>query len=275
MRVNKRWTFSSLRVLGLVVLGCAFLVGCEPSDQEQETEGGESGGGTETVAPEESEALPAGPTGTATLEGHIVYSGDVPTLKPIKMDADPQCAAKHDAPVLPQLLVLGDGGALANVLVRVVSGLPEGRYPPPAEPVVMDQHGCLYQPHVMALVAGQDLKVLNSDELLHNVHSLSEVNPSFNRAMPGTVREATFELDKPEAPFRVKCDVHPWMGAFVEVLEHPFFAISDESGSFSISGLPAGTYEIEAWHERLGSQKASVTVEDGGTAVSDFTFSRP
>lgn len=217
---------------------------------------------------------PPGVEGSATIEGRIVYEGEVPTMPALSMDADPQCAAKHDQPVRSEALVLGDDRGLANVLVKVTSGLPAGSYPPPDEPFVMDQQGCQYKPHVLAVVAGQDLKVLNSDNLLHNVHALSEVNPAFNRAMPAAIQEAVFELPKPEAAFRVKCDVHPWMNAFIEVTEHPFFDVTDTGGTFTIERLPAGTYQIEAWHERLGTQTANVTVADGETATSDFTFTR-
>lgn len=265
-------------VLSLVVLGGA-LSACAPSAEESSgadhgtaAEATPSGSGPSDVGGAGSE--PAGPTGDATVEGHVTYSGPIPKLSAVKMEADPTCAAKHDQPVPYQGFVLGDGNGLANVLVRVTGGAPEGHYPPPDEPIVLDQRGCLYHPHVMAAVSGQELEILNSDGLLHNVHSLSKVNP-FNRAMPAGVKEADYELSTPEDPFRIKCDVHPWMEAYLAVMDNPFFDVTGKDGAFTISDLPAGSYEIQAWHERLGTKTVSVEVEEGETATVDFVFERP
>ncbi len=239
------------------------------------------GGGSEpapaTTPSEEPAGAPAGtsqPLGSATVKGTVRYEGDVPRLAAIKMDADPGCAAKHKTPVQSEALVLGDGNTLANVLVQVKSGLPATQFAPPAEPRVMDQEGCRYIPHVMGIMVGQTFKILNSDGLLHNVHSLPKINKGFNRAMPANQTEAEFTFTKTEEPFKIKCDVHPWMNAFVAVLDHPYYSVSGADGSFEIAGLPAGTYELEAWHEKLGTQTATVTIADGETTASDFTFTR-
>jgi len=213
--------------------------------------------------------------GSAAIKGSVKFQGKVPALQPIQMTADPACAAKHKTPVKPEVLVLGPDNALANVLVRVRSGLPAKSFTPPASPAVFDQNGCVYKPHVLGIMAGQKLKVLNSDGLLHNVHALPKVNKEFNLAMPATLKEKEHVFDKPEDPFRIKCDVHPWMGAYIAVIEHPFFAVTGTDGTFTISGLPAGTYEIEAWHEKLGTKKESVTVKDGETKTISFAFSPP
>jgi plastocyanin len=190
------------------------------------------------------------------------------------MSADPACAAKHSGPVKSEVLVLGQGNTLANVLVRVKAGLPERRWPTPGEPVVMDQRGCRYVPRVLGVMVHQPFKILNSDGLLHNVHALPKVNREFNMAMPAGRTEATETFGAVEDVFTIKCDVHPWMQAHVAVLEHPFFAVTGERGVFSIAGLPAGSYEVEAWHERLGALTRSVTVAEGATAAVDFTFTR-
>jgi plastocyanin len=181
------------------------------------------------------------------------------------------CARKH--PTVPnEMLVLGDGNAMANVLVRVVSGLPAGKaWPAPKEPAVLDQRGCQYIPHVLALMVNQPLKLLNNDGVLHNVHALPTVNKPFNMAMPPSRTEATETFTKEEGMFVVKCDVHPWMKAYVGVMGHPFFAVTGKDGKFSIANLPAGTYEVEAWHERLGTQKSSMT----DTKALAFKFAPP
>jgi plastocyanin len=212
----------------------------------------------------------------ATVTGTITYEGKVPNLKPLSMDADPACASKHDKPVANEMLVLGSSNTMGNILVSVKSGLPAGKtYPAPKEAVVMDQNGCQYKPHVFALQVGQPLKILNSDGVLHNVHALPKVNGQFNMAMPGTRKEAEHTFEKVEGAFPIKCDVHPWMTAHVSIFEHPFFGVTKDDGKFSLADLPAGTYEIEAWHEKLGSKVEKVTVADGESKAVDFKFTAP
>src|SRR5678815_5441877 len=169
-------------------------------------------------------ALALGATTLASagsLTGSVKYTGKVPNLKPIDMNAVPECAKKHTTPQPNEALVLGSGNTLGNVLVYVKSGLPAGKtYPAPKTPVVMDQKGCHYTPHVMGVMAGQPFKLLNSDGLLHNVHALPKVNKQFNMAMPANRTEATETFTKAEGVFTVKCDVHPWMNAYVGVFSH-------------------------------------------------------
>lgn len=210
-----------------------------------------------------------------SITGTALYEGKVPALKPLAVAAEPMCAKKH--PTVPnEMLVLGAGNTMANVVVRVVSGLPAGKtYPAPAAPIVMDQVGCQYVPHVIGLQVGQPLKVLNSDGVLHNVHALPKVNKPFNMAMPPTRKEASETFTKEEGMFVVKCDVHPWMQSYVGVFAHPFFAVTGADGKFTIKDLPAGTYEVEAWHERLGTQKQTVTVGASDTKTAGFKFSPP
>ena len=133
----------------------------------------------------------------------------------------------------------------------------------------------MYMPHVMGIMVGQTYRILNSDGILHNIHTLPKINPSFNRGQPATVKEMTTTFPKPEAIFQIKCDVHPWMSAYIGVFTHPFFSVTSTDGKFTISGLDAGTYEITAWHERLGTQTASVTVGASDTKTQDFKFAVP
>src|SRR5262245_36602000 len=190
-------------------------------------------------------AFGAGVASAGTITGTVTYEGKVPTLKPIAMDADPVCAKKHTTPVPSDVLLLGDGNTMGNILVRVVGGLPAGKtWPAPTQPAVMDQNGCRYEPHIIGIQMGQPFKILNSDGVLHNVHSLPKINKPFNMAMPASRKEATTTFDKEESIFQVKCDVHPWMSAYIAVMTHPFYAVTKKDGKFSIANLDPGTYEV-------------------------------
>lgn len=212
-----------------------------------------------------------------TITGTVTFEGKAPNLRPLAMDADPVCASKHKEPVPNQVLELGkSGNTMGNILVRVTSGLPAGKtFTAPKDPVVMDQNGCIYQPHVFVIQQGQTFKVLNSDGVLHNVHALPKVNAQFNMAMPPNRKEAEHVFDKPEDPFLIKCDVHPWMAAWTMVTTNPFFSVTKEDGKFTIANLPAGSYEIEAWHEKLGKKTEKVTIGENDTKTVDFKFSPP
>ncbi len=219
--------------------------------------------------------LISGLTLAGGITGTVKYDGAVPKLRTIRMDADPGCAKKHSSPVKSEVLVLGDGNTLGNVFVRVIKGAPAKAYPAPKEPVVIDQEGCRYDPHVLGVMVGQPLKILNSDGLLHNIHALPKINKSFNMAMPATRKEADATFTKEEFMFKIKCDVHPWMGAWIAVMTHPFFDATTTDGKFDIGNLPPGTYEIEAWHEKLKTKTASVTISGDESQTVDFSFSPP
>ena len=217
--------------------------------------------------------MPGAARRAATINGTVTFDGKAPALKPLAMDADPACAKKHSSPVASEMLVLGNGNTMGNVIVYVSKGLPAGKtFPAPKNPVTLDQKGCQYVPHAQGIMVGQAYRILNSDGILHNVHALPKVNPQFNKPMPPTLKETTTTFAKPEPVFEVKCDVHPWMRAYIGVFEHPFFATSGADGKFTIAGLDPGTYEITAWHERLGTQKATVKVGASGTVTQDFKF---
>lgn len=218
--------------------------------------------------------LVSGYAGAAAVTGTVVFEGKAPEMKPLAITADPACAAMHpDKPVLNEALVLGEGQTMANILVSVTKGLPETEYPAPTETFELTQHGCTYAPHVFAVRTGQTLKILNPDGILHNVHSMPKVNTPMNKAMPKDLLEIETVFDKPEDPFVFKCDIHPWMQAWCAVLDHPFFSVTGIDGKFTITGLEPGEYEITAWHERLGTKTATVTVADGDV-TADFTFER-
>ncbi len=213
----------------------------------------------------------------ATITGNVIFAGNPPALKPLPMEAEPVCHKKHGGKPGPnEALVLGSGNSMGNIIVWVSKGLPAGKtWPAPKTPVVLDQDGCVYKPHVMGIMVGQTYRILNSDGILHNIHTLPKINPAFNRGQPATVKEMTTSFPKPENMFQVKCDVHPWMSAYIGVFTHPFFSVTGTDGKFTIPDLPAGTYEISAWHERLGTQTASITVAATETKTQGFKFAVP
>lgn len=212
--------------------------------------------------------------GTSAILGTAVFEGAVPNLKPVAMAADPSCAKMHEGPVAAASLLLGDGQTLGNVFIQVRNA-PEGSYDVPSQPAVIDQKGCLYEPHVLGVMAGQTLQFRNSDGILHNVHGKPQTNREFNLGMPGAITETDTVLDQPEPVFPVKCDVHPWMRSYVAVMSHPYFAVTAADGLYRIGGLPAGTYEVEAWHEKLGTQTTTVTLGDDEAGEAPFTFGSP
>jgi len=211
------------------------------------------------------------------ITGKVTWEGKAPKMRPLNMDADPVCLGHHeDSPALSETLVLGEGNTIANIFVRVTKGLPDKQYDPPAEAAVLDQNGCVYVPHVIGVQTGQTLKVLNSDGILHNVNVQAKVNRGFNFGMPKVKKEAEKVFDKEEFFIELKCNVHPWMNAFLGVSSHPFFSVTGIDGMFKITGLPAGTYEITAWHEKAGTRTTTVTLGSESDAQSaDFVFSRP
>ena len=210
-----------------------------------------------------------------TLKGHVKYDGKPPKKKRLRMDADPVCGSSHSGPVYSENFKMAKDGSIAEALVYLKYVSYDGGVP--SEPAVLDQKGCIYMPHVFGMVAGQELLIKNSDATLHNIHSMPKVNKEFNFAMPKVVKEkkSTFSLSEPD-PFYIKCDVHPWMKSWVLVSDHPFFAVTDENGNFSIEGIPAGTYEVVCWQEKFGKRTITkkVTIGDGDT-TENFVFSRP
>ena len=214
-----------------------------------------------------------------TISGIVKYEGKVPKLKKFDMAIEQICVQKHQDdpirfPARSEALVLGEGKTMANVFVQVIQGLPEKKWAVPEEPVILDQNGCTYSPHVAALMVGQPLKFLNSDGVLHNLHAFPEENNEFNVTMPKFKKETIRTFEYAEPMFPIKCDVHPWMGGFVAVLEHPFFDITGKEGAYTIENLDPGTYQIEFWHEKLGTHTDTVSVAVDDSLIVNHTFTR-
>jgi hypothetical protein len=206
-----------------------------------------------------------------TVTGSVKFTGTPPANPKIDMTEEPTCKAKNPNAVDPVVVV--NKGMLANVFVYVKSGLPAGaKYPAPTTPVVLDQSGCLYTPRIIGAMIGQPIEIRNSDAVLHNIKAVPKKNRPFNISQPSQGMKTTRTFPAAEAAIPLECNVHGWMHAKTFVMDHPFFAVSGADGSFTLKGLPAGTYTIEAWHEKLGTKTATVTVAANGTATSTFTF---
>lgn len=205
------------------------------------------------------------------VSGKVSFEGKAPIAMKLKMNADPVCLKTNSKGAFGEEVVVNKNGTLKNVLVYVKDGLGGKTFPTPSQKLVFDQIGCVYKPHVLGIQLGQELEVLNSDPTLHNVHSLSKSNTQFNQAMPMKGMKITKKFDKLET-FKVKCEVHTWMGAYIGVFNHPFYAVSNDDGTFTLKGVPAGDYTIEAWHEKYGVQTAKVKVDAAGKATADFKF---
>jgi len=211
--------------------------------------------------------------GGSTVTGRIKFTGAKPVNPKIDMSEEPECKKKYTAQPSGEAVVVNANGTLANVFVYVKSGLPAGgSYPAPATPVVIDQDGCRYHPHVLGIQVGQNLEIRNSDPVLHNIKAKPTKNRPFNISQPNAGMKTNRTFAAPEVMVPLECNVHGWMNAFLGVLPHPFFAVSGSDGSYTIKGLPAGTYTIEAWHEKYGTQTATVTVAATGSKTADFTF---
>jgi plastocyanin len=206
-----------------------------------------------------------------TITGHVTLAGKPPGNSIIRMGMDPACAdLNRGRRVIQESALVTADGSVANAFISL-----DGTFPPtpvPTTPVVIDQRACVYGPRVVGVRVGQRLQIRSDDNVLHNVHSSSVSSNSFNVAQAKAGAVFDFTPKAPEVMLKLGCDIHRWMTAYVGVVPHPYFSVSDASGHFSIANVPAGTYKIKTWHERFGEQSRSVTVRAGATVTVDFGY---
>ena len=206
-----------------------------------------------------------------TITGHIALAGKPPGNPVIRMTMDPKCAdMNRGRQVIQEQAMVTADGSIANVFVHLEGNFPDT--PIPKTPVVIDQRSCVYGPRVVGVRVGQRLQIRNDDNLLHNVHSSSVTSNGFNVGQP--IAGAVFEFvpKAPELMLKLGCDVHRWMTAFVGVMAHPYFAVSDASGRYTIVNVPPGTYAIRTWQEQFGERVQKVVVKAGMDAHADFSY---
>lgn len=216
-------------------------------------------------------ATPVDPATAGTIRVDVTYAGPVPTPRVFDMRIAPQCAAAHQEPVYDDSLVVQDGH-LANAVVWIKQGLEKWVFAAPSEPVMIDQKGCVYHPHIAAAMVGQPVDFVNSDPEAHNVHARPQVVSAFNFLMSRQGSKRTLTFDKPEIAVPVGCDIHPWMSAHIAVIDNPYFAVTPANGSVTLSNVPPGEYVVAVWQEKLGIKEQRVKLEARGSADLQFTY---
>ena len=237
------------RIIG-VVSGMFLLTVCSKGDRSSVQ--------AAPPAPAPQPAATAASAEGGTITGKIKFTGTAPRNPTIDMSEEAACKAKYKTS--------------ATTEENVVAGPANAKYQAPSTAVTIDQNGCRYHPHVLGIMVGQPFEIINSDPVLHNIKAIAKKNRPFNVSQPSAGMKTTRTFSTPEVMVNLECNVHGWMKAFLGVRSDPFYAVSGPDGSFSIKGLPPGTYTVEAWHEKLGTQTATVTVTGTESKAANFTF---
>lgn len=231
-------------------------------------------GGAETPAPiQQTGTKRVDPSAAGSLSGRVAFDGQAPAPAMLSRSADRACD-QGGGPLYDESLLVDGGGGLQNAFVYVKTGLDDYAFDVPTEPVVLDQKGCKYEPHVFGARTGQRIEILNSDATLHNVHAMPQRNDEFNQGMPLKGMKLNQVFTAPEIGVPFKCDVHGWMTSYGGIVSHPYFAVTDASGRFSLPNLPPGTYTIEVWHEKLGTRTQQITIAPKQAADITVTFAQ-
>jgi len=256
MRSKSLWMFAAAAALAVAMMSC--------------------GGKEQTSETPAATANPSGkPVDTATagtVTGMIKLDGTPQKPRNINMAAEPNCAKEHSTPAQTEDVVPGDGGTLQNVVVYLKGDFSQYSFPPATTPTSIDQKGCQYHPHVLALMTGAPLQVVNSDQTTHNIHPVPKDNREWNESQPPGATPINQSFARPEVAIPVKCNVHPWMKAYIAVFNNPYYQVTGKDGSFSLKNVPPGTYSVTAWHELYGSSEQSVTIGPSESKSVTITF---
>src|SRR5512146_2737532 len=249
----------SFAMLVIAALGLMLLAACskkESSTNEQ---------ASQTAAP--AQATPIDPSTVGSVNGVVKYTG--PAVKPAKIDMsqDPACKGTNNVETL-----VVDNGNLANAFVYVKSGLGDRTFDVPKDAVEIDQQGCRYHPHVLGVMAGQTVKIVNSDDTTHHIHPTPKDNREWNESQPPKAAPIEKTFTREEIMLPVKCNQHPWMKMYLNVVKHPFFAVTAKDGKYELKGLPPGDYTLAFVHEKLGEQTQKVTVAAKDSKTVDTSF---
>ena len=255
--------------MGAVLIGSLTLAGCGGEKPPETAK-------TEATAPAAAGGAAATPdeANGGTVTGKVAFAGEKPKLATLDMSANPACERAHKgSPQKSEEVVVNDNGTLKYVFVWVKSGLPDGKqWAVPASAISLDQNGCMYRPHMIGVMTGQNLEVKNSDPTNHNIHPMPTVNADWNESQSPGQPPMTKTFARQEVMIPVKCNVHPWMRSYIGVVGHPFFFVTGDDGTFTIKGLPPGTYVIQTWHEKYGPMEQTVTVGAKESKTVDFSY---
>lgn len=251
-----------LKMLAMAVMLVAFMAGCNEKKAELTV--------SESAATPEVKVVDAATAGS--VKGRVLFEGQVPAPAKLEVAGNPECSAMHAGGAIESEELIVNDGALQNAIVYVKSGLEGRAFDAPSATASLTNHDCIYKPHVLAVQVDQPVNIINDDATLHNVHSYSTANKSWNIGLPIKGMKQVKKFSEPELPVTLKCDVHPWMKGYVGVFSHPYFQVTGTDGTFELKGLPAGEYMIEVWHEKLGVQSQTVRIEPQASSAADFTY---
>ena len=210
--------------------------------------------------PAATNGVPVDAATAGSVTGNVQLNGMPPKMKPINMAAEPSCAKQHPTPPTSQEVVVGKEGALENVVVYLKGDFSKYKFDTPSAPVSITQKGCMYDPHIIALQTNQPFQVVNADSVTHNIHPLPKDNREWNESQPPGAAPIDRMFSHEEIGFPVKCNIHPWMKAYVSVFDNPYFAVTGPDGSFDLKNVPPGSYTLVAWHELYGTSEQPVTI---------------
>jgi plastocyanin len=251
-------------ILAAAVLLAISLIGCSGNNSRQSSD--------EAPPAANPGAQPVDKATTGSITGVINLEGTPPRAKNINMAAVPACAKQHEVPATTEEVVLGDNGALQNVVVYLKGDFSRYSFPTSTDPLKVDQKGCQYEPHVVALMTGEPLDVSNADGVSHNVNATAKLNRGWNQTQaPGAVSQS-HQFSREEVAIAVSCNIHRWMRFYIAVIDNPYFQVTDKDGTFILKDVPPGTYTLTAWHELYGTKEQVIMVTPNKQQTVTMTF---